>query len=53
MVGETNWMSKYGCLEEDIRFEMDGWVLVQPPEGDEGLDWLELPAPWGLALPRM
>jgi hypothetical protein len=31
-------MLKYGCTEDQIRFEMDDWALVATPVGHEGLD---------------
>lgn len=31
-------MEKYGSLPEEIRFELDDWALVSPPEGCDGLD---------------
>ena len=54
-----NMMLKYGCLEDDVRFELDGWALVAPVAG-EGLDCvhgchrkdkLGIPIQWSYTIP--
>ncbi len=51
-------MLKYGTVPEDVRFELDDWAIVSPPEGTDGLDCVHackdrcgVPILWSYAIP--